>query len=49
MGHYGWTERDLDKEFELGPGILPRFKEVAGGKMTLRKIVETCRKIYCEC
>jgi 2-oxoglutarate dehydrogenase E1 component len=47
MAHYGWAEKDLDKEFELGPGILPRFKEVSGGKMTLRKIVETCRQIYC--
>ena len=47
LSHYGWTEKDLDKSFELGPGILPRFKEAGTEKMTLRKIVETCRQIYC--
>jgi 2-oxoglutarate dehydrogenase E1 component len=46
--NYGWTEKDLDKEFELGAGILPRFKEQGTEKMTLRKIIETCKKIYCE-
>lgn len=44
--HYGWTETDLDKEFELGAGILPRFKEAGQEKMTLRKIIETCKGIY---
>lgn len=43
---YGWTEADLDKEFDLGAGILPRFKEHGVQKMTLRKIVETLRDIY---
>lgn len=46
--NYGWSEKDLDKEFELGAGILPRFKEAGQQKMTLRKIIETCKKIYCE-
>ncbi|KAK4049847.1 2-oxoglutarate dehydrogenase E1 component [Microbotryomycetes sp. JL201] len=44
--HYGWSEKDLDKEFELGAGILPRFKEAGFEKMTLRKIIETCKQIY---
>jgi len=45
--HYGFTEQDLDQEFELGPGILPRFKTEQHQKMTLREIVATCEKIYC--
>ena len=45
--HYGWTEKDLDKEYDLGAGILPRFKEQGVEKMTLRKIIEACQKIYC--
>lgn len=47
LDHYGFTEADLDKEFELGPGILPRFKTEQRQKMTLREIVEACEKIYC--
>jgi 2-oxoglutarate dehydrogenase E1 component len=46
--NYGWSEKDLDKEMELGAGILPWFKEAGHDKMTLRKVVETCRQIYCE-
>jgi 2-oxoglutarate dehydrogenase E1 component len=45
--HYGWSEKDLDKEFELGAGILPRFKNAGTDKLTLRQIIETCKKIYC--
>src|SRR5436190_8911433 len=26
LSHYGFTEEDLDEEFVLGPGILPRFE-----------------------
>ncbi|GAA5944634.1 hypothetical protein JCM3775_005858 [Rhodotorula graminis] len=47
LEHYGWTEKDLDKEFELGAGILPRFKKAGTDKMTLRQIMDTCKKIYC--
>ncbi|GAA5976371.1 hypothetical protein JCM11641_005992 [Rhodosporidiobolus odoratus] len=46
LKHYGWTDADLDKEFELGAGILPRFKEAGTDKMTLREIVDTCKRIY---
>lgn len=45
--NYGWSEKDLDKTFDLGPGILPRFKVPGTEKMSLRKIIETCRTIYC--
>ncbi|KAH8918985.1 2-oxoglutarate dehydrogenase complex E1 component mitochondrial precursor [Atractiella rhizophila] len=44
---YGWEEKDLDKEFALGPGILPQFLESGITKMTLREVIETCKKVYC--
>ena len=47
LGHYQFTEKDLDKEFALGPGILPRFKVDGREKMTLRDIVSTCERLYC--
>lgn len=46
LDHYGFTERDLDKEYTLGPGILPRFATNGREKMTLREIVNACEKIY---
>ncbi|KAK5113778.1 2-oxoglutarate dehydrogenase E1 component [Meristemomyces frigidus] len=45
--NYQFTEADFDKEFELGPGILPRFKTDNRDKMTLREIIEACEMIYC--
>ncbi|KZF24844.1 E1 subunit of 2-oxoglutarate dehydrogenase [Xylona heveae TC161] len=47
LSHYNFTEADLDTEYSLGPGILPRFKSDTKEKMTLREIVATCEKIYC--
>ena len=47
LSHYHFTENDLDQEFELGPGILPRFKTEDRQKMTLRDIVAACEKLYC--
>ena len=47
LKHYQFTEADLDKEFELGPGILPRFRTDKRQKMTLREIIDACEKIYC--
>ncbi|KAJ8606068.1 hypothetical protein MRB53_041223 [Persea americana] len=38
---------DMNKEFELGPGILPRFKTDTRQKMTLREIIDACEKMYC--
>lgn len=47
LDHYGFTERDLDQEFALGPGILPRFINDDCKKMTLREIIGACERIYC--
>ncbi|KAL4867007.1 hypothetical protein BDV12DRAFT_172020 [Aspergillus spectabilis] len=47
LDHYGFTERDLDEEFDLGPGILPRFATDGRKKMSLRDIIGACEKIYC--
>lgn len=47
LEHYGFTEKDLDTEYSLGPGILPRFVREGREKMTLREIVAACENIYC--
>ena len=47
LSHYGFTEKDLDAEYALGPGILPRFKTERREKMTLREIIQACERIYC--
>ncbi|KAF2400708.1 2-oxoglutarate dehydrogenase-like protein E1 component [Trichodelitschia bisporula] len=47
LSHYQFTEKDLDQEFALGPGILPRFKTATREKMTLREIIDACERIYC--
>ncbi|KZZ91296.1 2-oxoglutarate dehydrogenase, E1 component [Ascosphaera apis ARSEF 7405] len=47
LSYYGFTEKDLNEEFELGPGILPRFATESRTKMTLREIIDACERIYC--
>lgn len=47
LDHYQFTEKDLDTEYTLGPGILPRFKKEGRDKMTLRDIIAACERIYC--
>ncbi|ROT34962.1 2-oxoglutarate dehydrogenase E1 [Sodiomyces alkalinus F11] len=47
LEHYGFAEKDLDTEYSLGPGILPRFKTEGRDKMTLREIIDACERIYC--
>lgn len=46
LSHYGFTEKDLDDEITLGPGILPRFETAERKKMTLREIIAACERIY---
>ncbi|KAG8860883.1 2-oxoglutarate dehydrogenase E1 component [Tulasnella sp. 330] len=47
LSHYNFTERDLDKTFSLGPGILPNFAKDGRKEMSLREIIATCRELYC--
>lgn len=47
LENYGFTEADLDREFTLGPGILPRFAQGGNDKKTLREIIAACEKTYC--
>jgi 2-oxoglutarate dehydrogenase E1 component len=47
LEHYGFTEKDLDTEITLGPGILPHFAKEGQTKKSLREVVEACERIYC--
>ncbi|KAL9620684.1 MAG: hypothetical protein Q9160_004820 [Pyrenula sp. 1 TL-2023] len=47
LDHYHFTEKDLDQEFTLGPGILPRFVSDSRKTMTLREIIAACEATYC--
>ena len=48
LSQYGFTERDLDKQIALGPGILPHFATEDCKSMTLREIIRLCERIYCK-
>ena len=47
LSHYGFSERDLDKDITLGPGILPHFATDERKTMTLGEIIKTLKRIYC--
>jgi 2-oxoglutarate dehydrogenase E1 component len=47
LPYYNFTEEDMNQEFALGPGILPKFKTATRDKMTLREIINACEQIYC--
>ncbi|KIM35868.1 hypothetical protein M413DRAFT_449496 [Hebeloma cylindrosporum] len=47
LSRYGFTERDLEKEITLGPGILPHFATEENKTMKLREIIKLCKRIYC--
>ncbi|PLW37328.1 hypothetical protein PCASD_09642 [Puccinia coronata f. sp. avenae] len=48
LKHYGFDENtDYEKEFSLGPGILPLFLTKDREKMKLREIIDACKRIYC--
>ncbi|KAL6944431.1 2-oxoglutarate dehydrogenase E1 component [Hanseniaspora osmophila] len=46
LEHYGFTEKDLDTEVTLGPGILPRFAKMSP-KMSIRDIIANLERLYC--
>ncbi|CCH61431.1 hypothetical protein TBLA_0E03770 [Henningerozyma blattae CBS 6284] len=48
LEYYGFTEKDLDQEITLGPGILPRYAKNGTTKLTLREIVANLEKLYCQ-
>ena len=45
--YYGFTEKDLDRKFTLGPGILPALGQTEK-ELTLRDIIDTLKKMYCK-
>ncbi|KAM5532119.1 hypothetical protein V8D89_014212 [Ganoderma adspersum] len=47
LSRYGFTERDLDKQITLGPGILPHFATEDRKTMSLGEIIKLCKRIYC--
>ncbi|KGO47201.1 Dehydrogenase, E1 component [Penicillium expansum] len=47
LDFYGFTEKDLDREFALGPQVLPSLKSATHQYMTLRDILQACESVYC--
>src|ERR1700722_3101158 len=47
LEEYGFTKEDLEEEFKLGPGILPRWITETRKTMKLKDIVTACERIYC--
>ncbi|KAJ4252480.1 hypothetical protein NW762_011081 [Fusarium torreyae] len=45
--YYGFTEKDMDRDFNLGPGILPRYATGNSNSMKLRDIISACENMYC--
>ena len=48
LSRYGFTERDLDRDITLGPGILSHFATEGHKTMKLCDIIKLCRRIYCK-
>ncbi|KAH7925936.1 2-oxoglutarate dehydrogenase, E1 component [Leucogyrophana mollusca] len=47
LSRYGFSERDLDKQIALGPGILPHFATEDRKSMSLREIITLLKRMYC--
>ncbi|KAH7475303.1 hypothetical protein H9L39_12344 [Fusarium oxysporum f. sp. albedinis] len=45
--YYDFTEKDMDRHFNLGPGILPRYATEDRKSMNLRDIIAACEQRYC--
>ena len=48
LSRYGFTERDLDRDITLGPGILPHFATEDHKTMKLREVITLLKRIYCK-
>ena len=48
ISRYGFTDRDMDKDISLGPGILPHFATEDRKSMKLGEIIKLLKRIYCE-
>lgn len=48
LSRYGFTERDLDRDITLGPGILPHFATEDHKTMKLREIITLLKRLYCK-
>lgn len=44
---HGFTSADLDRQFPLGPKLLPNFITDNQKSMCLKDIVRTCKSVYC--
>jgi 2-oxoglutarate dehydrogenase E1 component len=44
---YGFTEKDLDRTFHIGTGMLPGFLSADKKTLTLREIIASLKNIYC--
>lgn len=47
LSRYGFTERDMEKQITLGPGILPHFATEDHKTMALGDILKLLKRIYC--
>ncbi|EIW82629.1 2-oxoglutarate dehydrogenase E1 component [Coniophora puteana RWD-64-598 SS2] len=47
LSRYGFTEKDMDKDIALGPGILPNFATGDRKTMKLSEIIKLLERIYC--
>lgn len=47
LSTYEFSDKDLETEFDLGPGILPRFKTEQRSSMKLKDIIAACERLYC--
>ncbi|KAJ2891413.1 2-oxoglutarate dehydrogenase E1 component, partial [Coemansia aciculifera] len=45
--YYGFTEKDLDRKFTLGPGVLQNFAKAGDKELPLREIVKRLEDVYC--
>jgi 2-oxoglutarate dehydrogenase E1 component len=44
---YGFAEKDLDRTFHIGTGMLPGFLSPNKKTLTLREIIDSLQNIYC--